>query len=813
MATNEKPLTQDSSQATDNTDKSSFRLVAIRPYSESPKNTLKALHPDITYFLVGDYKDKYENGEWVDIEKSSEVGPLPHDFFSVNVLDENKQTLKMPFVNISAIVGKNGCGKSSLIEFLIRLINNIAIKQKFSSYQDSEYAEGAYGRVYYEIDKHIYYIDCSFSKEEDDKIKIHYSDTSDNISIIRKFFYSIISNYSLYAYNSNDNEKSWFANLFHKNDSYQMPIVITPMRDEGNIDINKENNLAKLRLLSIFSQAENSLGRKISDNKYAEGVKITLKDSSKLINYIRKNFRNDNTEDLFLKTRINDFKEYLNRIEKPEDNDGSFADDEFDKEIQFWTTFDQEFWTKHIDLIKHADSIAKDEFPYDTDHGQMYDYFDLLPTILKLRKPEYNKEIEKTFELLKEHCIFMNAFQFQRLMMIIYICYLWDKEDILGDINCAQAFSKLDKKHECKEARVQAHLYVVYKTITIFETYEPYKNIIFDFNIKGFILFDRKYQDNTGFFDSIKECFNLLFYEKGRIKVNYKSLKLRQTLNFLTIKDLAKEYDSASKKECKNDVHYNLSFDDIDRIIKGKKENGDEENMSLLPPPIFSTDIVVKENNHIFNLSNMSSGELQMIYSVGALIYHLRNLDYKVSNASFIEYKYISLVLEEVEQYFHPEYQQDYVLTLLKFIANACFKNIKGINILLVTHSPFVLSDIPKQNVLFLEEGKPNYSMQQNTFGANIHSMLKNGFFLNGLPIGEFAKEKINELTKKLHNGTYNIENKDNDKDILDMIKLIGEPVLKSQLLKMYSDYKLPYIYENKIKELEAKIAKLEKKI
>ena len=131
---------------------------------------------------------------------------------------------------------------------------------------------------------------------------------------------------------------------------------------------------------------------------------------------------------------------------------------------------------------------------------------------------------------------------------------------------------------------------------------------------------------------------------------------------------------------------------------------------------------------------------------------------------------------------------------------------------MLVTHSPFVLSDIPKQNVLFLKEGLPTYSMQENTFGANIHSMLQNGFFLNGLPIGEFAKEKINELTKSLHNGAHDVENKDNDKNILNIINLIGEPIIKSQLLKMYSDYELPYIYENKIKELEAKIAKLEKK-
>ena len=129
MGTNQNSRTHKLSQATDNTINNSFRLIAIRPYADSSKETLKALHPDTTYFLVGDYIDKYKDGKWVDIEKSSEVGPLPHDFFSVKVLDENKQPLEMQFVNISAIVGKNGCGKSSLVEFLIQLINNFSINQ------------------------------------------------------------------------------------------------------------------------------------------------------------------------------------------------------------------------------------------------------------------------------------------------------------------------------------------------------------------------------------------------------------------------------------------------------------------------------------------------------------------------------------------------------------------------------------------------------------------------------------------------------------------------------------------------------------
>lgn len=808
MRTNQNSSEENSSQTSNNTIKSSFRLVAIRPYAGSSKEALKALHPDTTYFLVGDYIDKYKNGEWDGIKKSSEI-PLPYKFFSVNAFDENGQPLKMPFVNISAIVGKNGCGKSSLIEFLIRLINNFAIIETFSPSQNSEYAKETYGRVYYETDNHLHYIDCSNALRDENEIQFEYSDASVNKE---DFFYSIISNYSLYAYNNKDHDKFWFDALFHKNDSYQMPVVITPMRDAGNIDINVENNLAKLRLISVFSQAENSLGRKINDQKYAEGVKMTLKITSKLISYIKNKFFIDKSEDIGFRNKIINFKEYIARANDDNYTNYFFSNKEFLHEIDFWTEFsNKKSLNKYIDIIDHANSIAKSLLPNSINYGQMYDYFNLLSQILKRRNTDTDKEVEKTFEVLKEHCKFMNALHFQWLMIIIYIDHLWEDKGILGDINCAQAFSKLNKDHECKETKVQACLYVIYKTISIFETYEPY-NTIFHFDLYGVVLFDGEYKSGTSIFNKLDKCFKELFDENGRIKANYKSLKLRQTLNYLTVEDLAKEYDSASKKKYNVDVPYYLPFNKLHRIIQEYRHIDDDENMSLLPPPIFSTEIIVRENSENFMLSSMSSGELQMLYSVGALIYHLRNLDYKVSNESFIQYKNVSLILEEVEQYFHPEYQQDYVHTLLTYIANACFKNIKGINILLVTHSPFVLSDIPKQNVLFLNEGLPTYSMQQNTFGANIHSMLQNGFFLKGLPIGGFASEKINELTKILNNGVHVVDNKDNDEIILNMIKLIGEPVVKSQLLKMYSDYKLPYIYENKIKELEAKIAKLEKK-
>ena len=99
---------------------------------------------------------------------------------------------------------------------------------------------------------------------------------------LASLFYSVVCNYSLYAYNPNDyweeftNEnridkirpkqdyqkypylRCWLTGLFHKNDGYQMPLVLNPMRENGNINAPKENRLAKERLLSMLFYKDDS---------------------------------------------------------------------------------------------------------------------------------------------------------------------------------------------------------------------------------------------------------------------------------------------------------------------------------------------------------------------------------------------------------------------------------------------------------------------------------------------------------------------------------------------------------------------------
>ena len=123
---------------------------------------------------------------------------------------------------------------------------------------------------------------------------------------------------------------------------------------------------------------------------------------------------------------------------------------------------------------------------------------------------------------------------------------------------------------------------------------------------------------------------------------------------------------------------------------------------------------------------------------------------------STIQYRHVNIVFDEIELYFHPEMQRTFVSNLLDGLGQMKFKQLRSIQIMLVTHSPFILSDIPRENVLFLgKDGYPKRIEDMCTFGANIHSMLKHSFFLYNGSMGEYAQNT--KIVDKLN--FYNLVN------------------------------------------------------
>ena len=138
------------------------------------------------------------------------------------------------------------------------------------------------------------------------------------------------------------------------------------------------------------------------------------------------------------------------------------------------------------------------------------------------------------------------------------------------------------------------------------------------------------------------------------------------------------------------------------------------------------------------SIKSLSSGEKSFFTFIINLMYQAQNIE------SIEKYKTINLFLDETELGFHPQWQKEYlrrIVIALKIITT------KKVNLIFATHSPFLLSDIPKKNIIFLKDGKlDNGTKHSQTFGANIHTLLSDSFFMDEGLMGEFAKGKINEI-------------------------------------------------------------------
>ena len=191
----------------------------------------------------------------------------------------------LPQISVNCIIGMNGAGKSSLLDIIYRIINNFSVRMLGNRKLETKgrelsYAHGVDADLYYISEGKQYRISCRknrlywFVQNEDGNSFEHVSikNANDPKPLLRDFFYTISTNYSLYAFNKEeyipDNlvEKigdnaingEWLDGLFHKNDGYFTPIVITPYRNNGNIDIEKENRLAAQRVmaLSLLAKAQ-----------------------------------------------------------------------------------------------------------------------------------------------------------------------------------------------------------------------------------------------------------------------------------------------------------------------------------------------------------------------------------------------------------------------------------------------------------------------------------------------------------------------------------------------------------------------------
>ncbi|MDD2368157.1 MAG: AAA family ATPase [Sulfuricurvum sp.] len=181
-----------------------------------------------------------------------------------------------------------------------------------------------------------------------------------------------------------------------------------------------------------------------------------------------------------------------------------------------------------------------------------------------------------------------------------------------------------------------------------------------------------------------------------------------------------------------------------------------------------------------------------IIYSSGEITF--LNLFFKLYSIKIHSFdnltNNVTILFDEIELYLHPNWQKFLFGQLLK-ILEFVFPPFVKIHLLIATHSPFILSDIPKENVIFLEKDEAtgnciNVTTETkiDTFGANIHTLLSHGFFMKDGLMGEFAKGKITEILNFLNDKEALKTIQENQ--IKPIIESIGEDFLRNKLLNLY---------------------------
>lgn len=220
-----------------------------------------------------------------------------------------------------------------------------------------------------------------------------------------------------------------------------------------------------------------------------------------------------------------------------------------------------------------------------------------------------------------------------------------------------------------------------------------------------------------------------------------------------------------------------------------------EEN--LLPAPSFRADLrfalLDEDGNRTeksVTLHSFSSGEKHIAGSLFTALYHIHNL-YSLwgdqNNEDGIKYRYINLVFDEIELYFYLKYQTMFLKKLIDSINTMKIGDrISGINIMLSTHSPFVLSDIPQQNILCLESGTPKpWGSDINPFCANVYDILSSGFFMDKF-VGDFAEAKYHELLDEIDECSTHQKTVEDLSRIEEEISLIGNDYLRNCLMEAF---------------------------
>lgn len=444
------------------------------------------------------------------------------------------------------------------------------------------------------------------------------------------------------------------------------------------------------------------------------------------------------------------------------------------------------------------------------------------------------------YEFQDIQCNSKKTNEFQQILDILYLQYIGQSgiESILADniYNTLevkfQTFRKcLDEKYkdftgeENKKLPIRGYYDLLVKQVLSNFDFSLLKKDIFAviymnllFEIIVYLRIE-KHEDNTSITD-VKELVNYITYLINELSEKKTAYAKYFEEAFEEIKEYEQVLSICEMFPCTLPVS-DWAYVSYKQVQFGSSEYS--EFLNLIKKSVF-------ERKYSYVLKYIDIGGLQLASGERALLNFFSWLhlvpyfNYISNDVEESLHDNVLLLIDEVDLYCHPLWQQKLLYYLIEEV-KAQYSD-KKVQIIFTTHSPIVLSDIPRCNVIFLrrENGKCHIDeaiSHSETFGANIYKLFDDAFFLGQKgQIGEFSRRKIQAIIDRIKPNMgdegkviYRDLPEEEINSLEQEISLIGEKIIQDKLYEMlwkckYSTLELNEkkirIYEEKIKRLKS---------
>lgn len=729
-----------------------FKLIGIRPHKNCGEKFLKVLEPGRLYQFYNDYEffidrnnvNKFDgvNGDILSFKYNPTV---PNDLYKIGDLN----------INVSAVVGKNGTGKSTLIELLLYCVYYLGTNLENGKGEKvlHQYKDHIGHKIYannekisdYKNKKSVvnqYVEKCLLEPQKSavtgkKKLKEAFIKKQEELLDLGFSIIELENNQISLKNDKNaaQEEHDSIINSLKCSLFYELDEVIYELKIDNEINFN-----------SIYNKLENE--ENLNKKRDLKIISVLTPKSTELLNSffysIVLNYSHHSLNSKHLGYWINTLFHKNDGYKTPAVINPMREHGKFDINHENYLAKTRLLINLLVDCL-----VNKNKNPLVTDKQR----------VLKIQfSLNERKEIGETIKIGNKSSKnpkedFIMSGETTNLLMKIHGLSFEE-----GDLSIYDSSLPFNQK---------IHNYISDKSLKIEEQYPEYRV---------------KRKDGDNIFSATDKYVEHLVGDNSHI-----TFKLKQALYFLG--KTAKDGESSiwSKKQ----DYFEFSLDQLLIWMEISNVENLDNIFKRIPPSIFKIDFVLTEsidNPKPSFFENLSSGEQQKIHTINSIIYHLNNL-YSVHRSKSVEkrikYDNLNIILDEIELYYHPDLQRRFIYDLIGTIK--CHKHlvkaeyIKGLNFIFSTHSPFILSDIPLQNLLLMGRNDKTLS-KQKTFSANIYDLLANAFFMDEGYIGEYAKSKIEDVIKYVHKSDFN---KDEHLKYEEIVDLIGDKFIQEKLKDM----------------------------